>query len=131
FVIAGYGPYIRLDLIALGQNLLRAQGFIENRTASEELRDGHAIERGAVFIDALENAFSYAGSIRHGRLYIVLVIDGQVVETILALLIHTADAVLNDDGQLIGIGWIVNRASGNGAEQYRTVAVLMLQALAQ
>ena len=39
FVVAGHGPYIGRHLVALRQNLLRLQCFIQNRAAAEQLRD--------------------------------------------------------------------------------------------
>ena len=54
-VIAGHAPHVRGNLVALLQNLLRPQGFVENRAAAEKLHRGPAGSAGAEAVDALQN----------------------------------------------------------------------------
>ena len=62
----------------------------------------------------LEDAFGDA-AFRHGGHGVVLVVHGDVVEAVFAVLIHAADAVLQDDGELVDVGGIVADAGGDGA----------------
>ena len=57
FVVAGHAPHIGGDVILLGQNFLRPQRLIQNRTAAEQLHHGLAFSSRAVFVDATQNAF--------------------------------------------------------------------------
>ena len=79
-------------------------------------------------VHALEDALFHAGG--HGGHGIGLVLHGQVVENILLVLVHAADAVADDDGDLIGEGRIVGQQVGHGVGQQVAVAVAVLQAFA-
>ena len=62
---------------------------------------------------------------------VVLVVQGEVVEDGFLVLIHPPDAVLHDDGDLVGVGRIVGDAVGNRAGVQDAMAVLVLQTLAR
>ena len=61
---------------------------------------------------------------------IVLVHHRQVVEDVLLLGVHPAQAVLHDHRDLVGEGRVVGDAVRDGRRQHVRVAVLVLQALA-
>src|ERR1700693_258294 len=82
-----------------------------------------------IAVDASQDSF--VDAFGHGRLGVVFVIDGQVVEAIFHLLIHAADAVLDDYRYFVSVGWIVAVAGGDGARKHQTMPVLMLQTFAR
>src|SRR5690606_6210829 len=66
----------------------------------------------------------------HGRVGIVLVHDGDVVEHVLVIHVHAPHAVLDDHRELVGVCRIIGNAIGNGAGEDVAVPVLVLQAFA-
>src|ERR1700693_2170056 len=82
-----------------------------------------------VTVDASQDSF--ADAFWHGRLSVVFVIDGQVVEAIFHLLIHAADAVLDDHRYFVRVGRIVAVAGGDGARKHQAMPVLVLQTFAR
>ena len=90
-VVAGDAPHIGGDAVALRQDGLRADGFVQDRAAAEQLRHGLALFGGLVTIDALEDALGI-DSLGHGRHGVVLVVQGDVVEAVLHLFVHAPDA---------------------------------------
>src|SRR5205814_7484129 len=66
----------------------------------------------------------------HRRHVVRLVVDGEVVEALLAADVHGVDAFLDDHGQFVGVGRVVGAAGGDGVGQQGTVPVLVLEALA-
>ena len=102
----------------------------QNRAAAKqlrfELRGG--VLRLAEAIQPLEDAFLRPfGHRRHG---VLLVHHRQVIEDALLLLAHPANAVLNDDRELVRKGRIVAHAVRNGIGQQLAVTVLVLQPFA-
>src|SRR5690606_31395861 len=63
----------------------------------------------------------------HGRVGIVLVHDGDVIEHVLVIHVHAPHAVLDDHRELVGVGRVVGNAVRNGAGEDVAVAVLVLQ----
>lgn len=58
---------------------------------------------------------------------VVFVHYSNIVVDIFLLLIHSAQAVMNNDGQFVAIGRIIGHTIRHGAGQYQTVAILVLQ----
>src|SRR5450830_1564124 len=82
------------------------------------LQQVHALQ------DALFLAFLQA------RVRVVLVHDGDVVEHVFLFRHHAAQAVMNDDRQLVAEGRVVRQAVRDGGGEQVAVAVLVLQAFA-
>ena len=59
---------------------------------------------------------------------IVFVHGRDVVETVLALVVHAVEAVLDNHRQLVAIGWVIADTVGNRTGNQVRVAVLVLQA---
>src|SRR6266853_1012961 len=128
--VAGHAPNIGGYSVFFSENILRLQGFAEDGAAAEELhlQLGFLVFAGAEFVHAAQNAvFHIAGHARHG---VRLVHQGDVVKNILAVFIHAANTVLNDDGDFVGECRIIGEQIGNGQREDVTVAVLVLQAFA-
>ncbi len=62
---------------------------------------------GAESIEALEDAVFDAG--RHGGHRVVLVVKGEIVEDVFAVLIHPFHPILNDNGDLVTKGRVVGQ----------------------
>ena len=73
---------------------------------------------------------AFLAPLRHGRLRIVLVVQRQVVEGVLAVDVHAFEPLLDDLGDLVRERRVVGMAGGVGGGQEKRVAVLMLEALA-
>ena len=69
-------------------------------------------------------------ALRHARMLIVLVHHRQVVEDAFLIDVHPADAVLNDDRNLVRERRVVADAVGIGEREQLAVAVLVLQPFA-
>ena len=78
-----------MDLELLCKQLLRAQGFVQNGTAAKQLHGCLSAGRRSVLVNATQDAFF--NTFGHLRMGIVLVSDRQIVEAILAILIHAAE----------------------------------------
>ena len=90
--VARRAPDIGRHVELFGQDLLRAQGFAEDRPAAENMRlVRFAFIGGFEFVQSFENAFFDA--VRHRRHRVVLVVEGEVVEILFAFAIHAAQAV--------------------------------------
>ncbi len=133
FGVAGHAPDVRLNAVLFGEDFLGFEGFIQDWAAAEELGLGFAFLRGLELVNSAQNAFASAlgRRFRHGRHRVVFVVHGDVVEDALAFLIHPADAVLEDNRQLIHISRVVAETAGHGAGEDVAVAVLMLKSLAE
>src|SRR5712671_1703123 len=128
--VAGYAPHVSGYAVFLSENILRLQCFAEDGAAAKELRLqlGLFVFAGAEFVHAAQNAvFHIAGHGRHG---VRLVHQSDVVKNVFAVFVHAANAILNDDGDLVGERGIVSEQIGNGQREDVTVAVLVLQAFA-
>src|SRR5882762_9379388 len=128
--VAGYAPHVGGYAVFLSQNILRLQCFAEDGAAAKELRLqlGFFVFTGAEFVHAPQNAVFHIA--RHGRHGVRLVHQRDVVKNVFAVFVHAANAVLNDDGDLVGEGGIVSEQIGNRQGEDVTVAVLVLQAFA-
>src|SRR5690606_10951851 len=103
----------------------------EDGAGAEQLYPRRAFLRLAAVaeqVHALADAFLHA--LRHGRVRVVLVHHGDVVEDALALLVHPPQAVLDDHRQLVSEGGIVGNAVRNHRGEHVAVTVLVPQALA-
>ena len=128
FGIARGAPDVGCDVPLLREHLLRAQRLQHHRAAAEQLRLVLALGRGAVAVEALQDpGIDAVGTL---RLRVVLVEERDVEQDVLAALVHAAQAVLDDRGQLVGERRIVGDAVGHGRREQHAVAVLVLQAFA-
>ena len=115
--------------IPLLEHLSGGQHLPQYGAAAQQAHsDPAAAVRRLQAVGALEDAGLHP--LRHGRLRIVLVHQGNVVEDALPLGEHAPQPVLDDHRQLVGVAGIVGDAVGDGGGQHMAVAVLMLQALA-
>ena len=67
---------------------------------------------------------------RQGRLGIVFIHHGEVIENILTALKHLARSVIENHREFRGKRWIISAAVGDGACNEMTRTILVLQALA-
>src|SRR5712672_3397392 len=128
--VAGYAPHVGGYAVFLSENILRLQSFAQDGAAAKELRLqlGFFVFAGAEFVHTAQNAvFHVAGHGRHG---VRLVHQSDVVKNVFAVFVHAANAILNDDGDLVGERGIVGEQIGNRQGEDVTVAVLVLQAFA-
>src|SRR6185503_13453517 len=79
-------------------------------------------------VHALEDALLDA--LGNGRLNVVLVHHRDVIEDAFVVDEHALHAVVNDHGELVGVGRIVGDAVGYGGRVQQRMAVLVLQAFA-
>src|SRR5450432_1144454 len=117
-----------MNIVFLSENGLGPHGFIQDRAAAEKLQRSFASAR-FKFVDAAQDPLT--ATLRHIGHGIVFVVQRDVVEKILALLIHPPHAVLNNDGYFVDVGRVVGRAGWDGAGEHQTVPILMLQPLAR
>ena len=83
---------------------------------------------GAELVHSLEDAFLAA---RGHRFHLVIFVgDGEVIENALAVLIHAANAFLDENGDFIGEGWVVAEQIGDRRADDVRMSVLVLQAFA-
>ena len=87
--------------------------------------DFHPTDRKS--IDTLADAFSRAR--RLGGHRVVLVHQRDVVEDVLFVKVHLADAVQDDRGKLVGVARVVGPHGGEGQSVEMAVAVLVLESL--
>src|SRR5712671_3622564 len=121
--VAGHAPDIGGYAVFFSEDILRLQGFAQDGAAAKELRLqlGLLVFAGAEFVHAAQNAvFHIAGHGWHG---VRLVHQSDVVKNILAVLVHAANAVLNDDGDFVGERRIVGAQIGHGQREDVAVAV--------
>src|SRR2546425_11127642 len=79
----------------------------------------------AKFIETFQDPLFDA--LGHRRHRIILIVEREIIENLLALLTHAAHPVANDHGDFIGKGRIISEQRGNRARQDMAVAILMLQ----
>lgn len=123
-VEAGDAPDIRTDAEILGEQLGRGQDLAQDGPGPEQLDPMGVLFALMDRIHALEDPG--LGIFRQRRLNIVLVHRRDVVEDVFLLPIHPAQAVLDDDGELVGIGRVVGDTVRDGRGDHHAVAVLML-----
>src|SRR5712672_1872987 len=128
--VAGDAPHVGGYSVFLSENILRLQCFAEDGAAAEELRLqlGLFVFAGAEFVHAPENAVFHIA--RHGWHGVRLVHQSDVVKNVFAVLVHAANAILNDDRDFVSERGIVGEQIGNGQREDMAVAILMLQAFA-
>src|SRR5882762_9979633 len=128
--VAGDAPDVGGYAVFLSQNILRLQCFAEDGAAAKELRLqlGFFVFASAEFVHAAQNTVFHIA--RHGRHGVRLVHQSNVVKNVFAVFVHAANAVLNDDGNLVGERGIISEQIGNGQREDVAIAVLVLQAFA-
>ena len=80
-------------------------------------------------VEAPDDPLVHALGLR--RLRVVLVVDVDVVEDVLAVAEHAPDAVADDRRQLVGEGRVVGAHHGDRRREHLGMAVVVLQALAR
>src|SRR5262245_26850859 len=126
---AGGAPYVCGDAPVALEKLRGRLHFAQDGAAAEELHS----EFGLRFalpkqIQAFQNTLF--GALRHGRMLVVLVHQGDVIEDILLVGHHAPQAVVDDDRDLVTVGRIVRDAVRDHRGKDMGVPVLVLQALA-
>src|SRR5690554_45477 len=132
FVVAGYAPHIGSHAPVFFKHLCGGAHFIHDRAGAQQLNPRallpalgfHRLELVHALDDAVFTVF------RHGGLFVVLVLDGQVVEDVLILFEHLFHTVTDYHGHFVAIGRVVRLTVRNGVRQYVAVTVLVLQAFA-
>ena len=128
--VARDAPDVGADVVLALEHLLRLDDFGQDRAAAEQLRARGAVGRGggAEPVQPLQDAV--ADALGHRRHRVLLVHDGQVVEDALLIDVHPADAVLDDDGDLVGERRVVGDDVRHRIGEQMAVAVLVLQPFA-
>ena len=131
-LVTGNAPYVGSHVVLLFQYALCLQNFIHDRAAAKQLRAlfGIFLFRDLKPVHAFQNAFADFLPLRHLRHRHRLIRHGQIVEDRLLINVHALNAVLNDDGKLIGERWIVRQKVGNRESQHMAVPILVLQTFA-
>ena len=130
FVEAGGAPYVGRHAEILFQQALRGDDFAQDRATAQQLHARRVLLALALGnpVQPFENAFFRA--LRDGRVGIIFVEQGDVVEDVFLVREHAAQAVLDDHRDFVGEGRIVGNAVRDGRGQDVAVAVLVLQAFA-
>src|SRR5690554_5002684 len=131
FVVAGNTPHIRGHAPVVFQHLSGGTHFVHDRTGAHQLNPRAFLALGfdrLKLVHALDDAVFTV--FRHGGLFVVFVLDGQVVEDVLVVFEHFLHAVANHHSHFVTVGRVVGLAVRNGVSQYVAVAVLVLQAFA-
>ena len=113
------------------EHLLRLDHFRQNRAAAEQLRAKRRlrVRSRPESVKTLQDAVR--GALRHDRHRVLLVHHREVVEDAFLLDVHPSDAVLDDDGNLVGERRVVGHAVGIGEREQLAVAVLVLKPFAR
>ena len=126
-VVAGRAPDVCRNAVLFEQRL-RLDDFVQNRAAANQLRFRGTARRLPEAIKTFDDAI--ANAIRHRWHLVLLVHDGDVVEGLLVLAVHSRDAVFDDRRELVRVRWIVGATCRNRQRQGVRIAVLMLQSFA-
>ena len=95
-----------------GQDLLGLERLVQDRARSQQM-DAATVDLGrSVSVQPPQDSLVHALGSR--SLDPVLVVEGQVVEDVLALRVHAADSLANDDRQLVGVGRVIGEHVGQG-----------------
>src|SRR5262245_10008567 len=122
-------PNVSVDAEVLCQQIRSGDHLAQDGTGAEQLDAWpFAIPRVAQEIHAAADTFLRA--IRHRRMGIILVHQGDVVVDILPILEHAPKPVLDDHCDLVGEGRIIGDAVGDGRSEQVAVTVFVLQPLA-
>src|SRR5579864_8256187 len=125
---AGHRQHVGRDAVVVLEELRRREALTQDRARAEQRRAHLAAAADLQQVAAAEDAGLDAR--RHGRLGVVLVHQRDVVEDVFLLGEHAPQPVVDDHGQLVGIGRVVGHAVRHRRRDQLAVAVLMLQALA-
>ena len=99
--------------------------FLQDGTGAHQLYFLVAFTAGFQQVHTFQDVFFCA--FRHIRVSVVLVHQGDVVEHVFVIGIHTAQTVLNDNGYFVLEGWIVSYTVWNQICLNMAVAVFVLQ----
>src|SRR5258706_315477 len=126
---AGRAPHVRGHAPVLLEELGGSFDFAQDRAGAHQLDAALGFRFGiAQEVHALQDAG--LDTLRHRRVLVVLVHQGDVVIDILLVRDHAAQPVLDDDGELIAVGRVVRDAVRDGRGEDVRVSILVLQALA-
>ena len=129
--VRGDGPDIRGDAVVVAEHELGAAHLVEDRAGAEQAHGGVvAVARGGELVHAAQDALAHRFAVGHRGLAVGLVLDGDVEEDVLVALVHAADALLDDHGDLVGVGGVVGDEVGDGGGENVAVSVLVLEAFA-
>ncbi len=125
-LVAGHAPDVGRDVVLL-EHLLRRENLVQDRPAAKQLRrePGLGVPGLAHLVHSFEDAFTRA--LGHRRHLVLLVHHRDVVEDVLLLLVHPADALLDDHRDLVSECRVVRHAVGITDREHVAVAVLVLQ----
>src|SRR5690554_2819696 len=132
FVVAGYAPHIGSHTPVVFQHLCGGAHFVHDRAGAQQLNPRallatlgfHRLKLVHALDDAVFTVF------RHGGLFVVLVLDGQVVVDVLVVFEHLLHTVTDHHGHFVAVGRVIGLTVRNGVRQYVAVTVLVLQAFA-
>ncbi len=128
---AGDAPYVGRHIEVLLKQLSGGNHLAQDRSRTKQLYSRSLLLSGLGLLEQVHPLqYSRLDALGQRGMSVVLVHDGDVVIDIFLFLEHTAQAVLNDDRQLIGEGGVISHAVGNDARQDVAMAILMLQPLA-
>src|SRR5215216_2233473 len=136
---AGGAPDVGVHPEVVGQQVGAGDHLAQDGPAAQQLHPRPRLGPAAALagraalpeqVHPLEDPLGDAVALGHGRVLVVLVHHGQVVEDVLLVGVHPPQAVLDDDGQLVGEGRVVGDAVGDHRGHDVAVAVLVLEALA-
>src|SRR5262245_16256937 len=121
-------PNVSADTEVLCQQIRSGDHLAKNGTGAKQLDAWpFAIPRVAQEIHATADTFLRA--IRHRRMRIILVHQGDVVVDILLILEHAPKPILDDHRDLVGEGRIIGGAVGDSRSEQVAVTVFVLQPL--
>src|SRR5205807_3981745 len=114
-LVAGGAPYLGCGVVVLGQELPGLQRRQHGAAAGDDPGAVGELAFGDRLVAVQPPEDPVLGPVGHGRHRYRLVVEGDVVKAILRLLaIHPVDPVLDDDGQFVGEGGVVDLAVGHG-----------------
>src|SRR5690554_1669251 len=132
FVVAGYAPHIGSHTPVVFQHLCGGAYFVHDRAGAQQLNPRALLAALGFYrlelVHALDDAVFTV--FRHGGLFVVLVLDGQVVEDVLVVFEHLLHTVTDHHGHFVAVGRVIGLTVRNGVRQYVAVTVLVLQAFA-
>ena len=131
-LVTGNAPNVGGNAVLFFENLLRLEHLIHDGPAAKQLGAQRRVlfPRRLVAVQALQNALPDALAFGHGRHGQRLVGDGEVIEDRLLVDVHPLDAILENDGNLVGKRRIVGEDIRYRQRNHVAVTVLVLQALA-
>src|SRR5690554_1930647 len=132
FVVAGHAPHIGSHTPVVFQHLCGGAHFVHDRAGAQQLNPRALLAALGFYrlelVHALDDAVFTV--FRHCGLFVVLVLDGQVVEDVLVVFEHLLHTVTDHHGHFVAVGRVIGLTVRNGVRQYVAVTVLVLQAFA-